>query len=98
MHVKEVFRGLQSFEMPGGAGPVDCVVQAVRDVFADGSPYRGVHASYLLPNGDANEFQLTLVPIHDTGDQVTAVLCLVSPAFTLSLLPAEAASTVSKAE
>jgi PAS domain-containing protein len=100
MHVKEVFRGLQTVELPSANGALGGIGQAIRDVFAKGVEYRGVPATYSTPSGDAREFQIALMPL-GAGQQVTAALCLINTldtAFTLSFLPLEAGKKAAEPE
>ncbi len=93
MHVKEVFRGLQTVELPSSNGALGGIGQAIRDVFAKGAEYRGVPASYTTPSGDTRELRLALLPVITSGQQVTSALCLIEcagTAFTLSFPPMEA--------
>jgi PAS domain-containing protein len=93
MHVKEVFRGLQAVELPSDNGALGGIGQAIRDVFTKRAEYRGVPATYSTPGGESREFQIALLPIGSTGQQVTAALCLINvsgTAFTLSFPPLEA--------
>ncbi len=93
MHVKEVFCGLQTVELPSSNGALGGIAQAIRDVFVKGAEYRGVPATYSTPSGDTRELKLALLPVSASGQQVTSALCLIessSTAFTLSFPPAEA--------
>jgi len=93
MHVKEVFCGLQTVELPSSNGALGGIAQAVRDVFVKGAEYRGVPASYSTPSGESRALRLALLPVISSGQQVTSALCLIescSTAFTLSFPPAEA--------
>ena len=101
MHVKEVFRGLQTVELPSTNGALGGIGQAVRDVFAKGAEYRGVPAAYSTPAGEAREFQIALLPIGDIAREITAALCLIntsSTAFTLSFPPLEAGKKAGEPE
>ena len=93
MHVKEVFCGLQTVELPSSNGALGGIAQAIRDVFAKGAEYRGIPASYSTPAGDTRKLKLALLPVISSGQQVTSALCFIEPsgtAFTLSF-PAEEA-------
>jgi hypothetical protein len=100
MHVKEVFRGLETVELPSTNGAVGGIGQALREVFAKRVEYRGIPARYTTPAGDGREFQLSILPIGN-ADQVTSALCLVDAArtaFTLSFPPSEARHAAPEAE
>ncbi len=93
MHIKEVFRGLQTVELPSSNGALGGISQAVRDVFSNSAEYRDVPAAYSTPGGEARHFMLALLPIRDPAQQVLKTLCLITPsdtAFTLSFPAAEA--------
>jgi hypothetical protein len=93
MHVKEVFGGLQTVELPSSNGALGGIAQAMRDVFVKAAEYRGVPASYSTPAGNTRELKLALLPVMSSGQQVTSVLCLIESsgtAFTLSFPSAEA--------
>lgn len=93
MHVKEVFCGLHTVELPSSNGALGGIAQAIRDVFSKGAEYRGVPASYSTPSGESRELKLALLPVISSGQQVTSTVCLIEAsgtAFTLSFPPAEA--------
>jgi PAS domain-containing protein len=93
MHVKEVFRGLQTVELPSSNGALGGIGQAIRDVFVKAAEYRAVPASYSTPAGELRAFRISLLPLSGTGPQVIGALCLIESsdtAFTLSFPPAEA--------
>jgi hypothetical protein len=101
MHVKEVFRGLQTVELPSSNGALGGIGQAIRDVFVKGAEYRGVPATYSTPGGEARELQIVLLPVQGIGQEVTHALCLITSvdtAFTLSFPPAEAGKNAGEAE
>jgi hypothetical protein len=101
MHVKEVFRGLQTVELPSTNGALGGIGQAIRDVFAKGAEYRGVPASYSTPSGESREFQIAVLPIGSAAEQVTAALCFINAsdtAFTLSFPPSEAGKKAGEPE
>jgi PAS domain-containing protein len=101
MNVSEVFRGLQTVELPSPNGASGGITQAIRDVFTNGAEYREVPARYSTPSGDSYHLRLALLPIRESGQQVTATLCLLGTAdaaFTLSLPAAEAGRNKSEAE
>jgi len=100
MHVKEVFRGLQTVELPSSNGALGGISQAVRDVFVKAAEYRGVPATYSTPGGETREFQMVLLPV-GAGQQVTYALCLITQtdtAFTLSFPPGEAGKNAGEPE
>jgi hypothetical protein len=100
MHVKEVFRGLQTVELPSSNGALGGIGQAVRDVFVKGAEYRGVAAKYSTPGGEMREFQMVLLPV-GAGQQVTYALCLITQkdtAFTLSFPLGEAGKNAAEPE
>lgn len=87
MHVREVFNGMRTVELPSSNGALGGISQALRDVFSTGSEYRDVPATYITPQGEARQFRLVLIPVTDEKQQVSAALCLIGPpdtAFTLS--------------
>lgn len=93
MHAKEVFRGLQTVELPSSNGALGGIAQALRDVFAKGAEYRGVPASYSTPAGEVRELKLALLPVCGNSQKISSALCLIEScvgAFTLSLRPVEA--------
>ncbi|HWR15223.1 MAG TPA: PAS domain-containing protein [Terriglobales bacterium] len=78
MSAMEVFRGLQAVDLPSSNGAVGGISQAIRDVLATGVEYRDVPAMYAPPSGAARELHLSLLPIRDTSQLVTVVVCLLS--------------------
>jgi PAS domain-containing protein len=101
MHVKEVFRGLQTVELPSTNGALGGIGQAIRDVFAKRAEYRGVPAKYSTPSGESREFQIALLPIGTVGREVTSAMCLIDAfgtAFTLSFPPLEAGKKAEEPE
>jgi len=101
MHVKDIFRGLQTVELPSSNGALGGIGQAIRDVFASKAEYRDVPASYSTPSGEARELRITLLPIDRSGQQVSATLCLLQAAdtaFTLSFPPSQAGKTAEDPE
>ena len=101
MHVGEVFRGLQTVELPSSNGALGGISQALRDVFATGAEYRNIPATYATPSGEVRDFRLSILPMQAIGQPVTSALCLLEPgstAFTLSFPPAEADKKRSEAE
>lgn len=101
MHVRELFRGLQTVELPSSNGALGGISQALRDVFTNGAEYRGVLATYSAPSGEAREFRLILLPLVDTANRISSALCLIGPsdtAFTLSFPLAEADRNASEEE
>jgi PAS domain-containing protein len=92
MHVKEVFCGLQTVELPSSNGALGGIAQALRDVFVKVAEYRGIPATYSTPSGNTRELKLALLPVMSSG-HVTSALCLIESsgtAFTLSFPSAEA--------
>ena len=93
MHVKEVFSGMRTVELPSTNGALGGISQALRDVFSNASEYRDVPATYRTPQGEARQFRLILLPVQDEKQQVSSALCLIGPpdtAFTLSFPASEA--------
>jgi PAS domain-containing protein len=101
MHVKELFSGMHTVELPSSNGALGGISQALRDVFANGAQYRDVPATYSTPQGEGRQFRLILLPVVENGQQVSAALCLLSPpdtAFTLSFPESEADRNILGAE
>ena len=101
MHVSEVFRGLQTVELPSTNGALGGVSQALRDVFSTGAEYRNVPATYSMPSGEKRELHLAMLPMQPAGQPVASVLCVLEcadTAFTLSFPAGEADKKGSKAE
>lgn len=101
MHVKEVFRGLQTVELPSTNGALGGIAQAIRDVFVQRASYHGVPATYSSPSGDQKTLKLAILPVCDPAQQVISAMCLIEvggTSFTLSLPPAEADKKEHEAE
>jgi PAS domain-containing protein len=101
MHVKDIFRGLQTVELPSSNGALGGIAQALRDAFAKGAEFRDVPATYSRPGGERREFRITLIPIGRNVQEVSGVLCLIqvaNTAFTLSFPPEQAGKTTAEPE
>jgi nitrogen fixation/metabolism regulation signal transduction histidine kinase len=77
MHVKEIFRGLQTVELPSTNGALTGISQAFRDVIANGAMYRDVPAAYCTPGGDKRRFHLQLIPAPEAMNLPRCAVCFI---------------------
>lgn len=101
MHVKDVFRGLETVELPSSNGALGGLGQALREVFTTGVDYRDIPAFLRTPSGDPRHVRLTLLPYRDATQQVIGAFCLLehgAQGFTLSLQAQHAGKTESESE
>jgi hypothetical protein len=77
MHVKDVFRGLQTVELPSTNGALTGISQAIRDVVSRGAQYHDVTANYCTPGGDKRQFRLELLPTPEAANSARGALCFI---------------------